>query len=162
MTERLSSDDAIIAGLFVQAVLYGVFAVTFYQTVLALLWQDRTDQRNRDNDVEGDAQTPSSTPELERPKRKKVTSRVQKPTGIRIATLFIATALWLNGTLNLALGLVRVLWLVSRRTSTGRKGMGNWIELAKVCCRLAVVPVNDWRATWLLLLHHLHPEETYF
>lgn len=99
MVDHLSSEAAQVIGLFVEATLYGAYLVSFGFVTFYILCTE-TPQR-----------------------------RWRWPSGIRAVTLAVAVVLAINSTLNLSLGLRRMMqayvYKVHSKTPT-------WIDLAKV------------------------------
>ncbi|KAH9484719.1 hypothetical protein JR316_0001619 [Psilocybe cubensis] len=98
MTNHLSSEAAQVIGLFVEATLYGVYIVSFGFLLFYILF-------------------------AESPKR-----RWRWPTGMRAVTLAVAVILAINSTLNLSLGLRRMMQTYVYKTESQGP---TWIDLAK-------------------------------
>ncbi|PPQ80972.1 hypothetical protein CVT26_003518 [Gymnopilus dilepis] len=105
MPDGLSTDNATMVGLFVEAVFYGVYLVTFFQTLVCLLHY------------------PADTGSGQLDEWK-----IRLPRGIRLITLIVTLALFVNCSLNLFFGLVRMLqtyiFLLKEKPSY-------WINLAR-------------------------------
>jgi len=98
MTDGLSTSIGIFVGLFVEAIFYGIYLVTFGKTLVCIF------------------EPPTG-------------HGWKRPEGIRLVTLIVALALCANCTLNLFLGLVRML---QTYIFLENKPLSYWINIAKV------------------------------
>lgn len=98
MVDHLRSDAAQIAGLFVEAVLYGIYLVSFGFVLFYTLCVGSP-------------------------------RRWGRPSGIRLASFVVAVILAINSTVNLSLGLTRMMLVYIYKAHSK---IPTWINLAKV------------------------------
>ena len=130
MSDSLRPDLAQLVGLFVEAILYGVYLLTFAQVLTRILVistppspsypSSPLSQRHRDCILRHrrDSSGTTTTGSL----------RIKPLAKIHLPTLLVALLLWVNGTLNISLGMVRAAQTFVYRT--GGTGF-TWIGITK-------------------------------